>query len=233
MVWSRLGIANWLILGIGVATLAGCDRKFSAFSPKTPVSSVPGVASPSERIKALRELADKAPATTDPGQRESICRDMANQIRKEEDSILRGEILHTLAAYGGPTADAVLRVGITDPDADVRVAVCDLWGKRGNAEAAKLLEGVLTSDTDKDVRMAAARSLGHCHDPAAVKALGSALDDSDPAMQNRAMVALKETTGKDIGTDVADVNRWREYVKNGNVKASDSTSLARRLLWWN
>ena len=75
-----------------------------------------------------------------------------------------------MAAYGGPTADAVLHVAVRDTDADVRVIVCDLWGKRSDAEAAQVLAGVLTSDSDRDVRMAAARGLGHPHDPAAVPA---------------------------------------------------------------
>ena len=98
--------------------------------------------------------------TTDPGQRESICQELAQEIRKEPDSIIRSEILRTLAAYGGPTADAVLRVAVRDTDADVRVIVCNLWGKRSDAEAAEVLAGVLTSDSDRDVRMAAARGLG-------------------------------------------------------------------------
>ena len=96
----------------------------------------------------------------------------------------------------------------------MRVIVCGLWGKRNDAEAAQVLAGVLTSDGDRDVRMAAARALGHSHDPAAVQALGTALDDKDPAMRYRAMGALQESTGKDFGTDPADVDRWRQYVED-------------------
>ncbi len=158
---------------------------------RTPVVNDHGIATPTQRIKNLQELAKKAPETTDPGQRESICQELAQQIRKEPDSVIRGEILRTLAAYGGPTADAVLHLAVKDTDADVRVIVCDLWGKRSDAEAAQVLADVLASDSDRDVRMAAARGLGHSHDPAAVQALGTALDDTDPAMRYRAMVALQ------------------------------------------
>ena len=229
MASSLRGIAILLLFrltvtGLAFVGLCGCERRMPSW--ETPVSHVPGVESPSERIKAMRALAAKAPATTDPGQRDSICVDLANQIRKEEDSILRGEILRTLAAYGGPTADNVLHAGVTDPDSDVRLTVCGIWGKRGNAEAAQCLESMLASDTDKDVRMAAARALGHCRQPDAVRALGSALDDSDPAMQNQAMLALRENTGKDLGSDIG---RWREYVKNGDARPAETPSLAGRL----
>jgi HEAT repeat protein len=122
-----------------------------------------------------------------------------------------------------------VRLAVNDPDADIRVLVCRIWGKRGDAEAAKLLAGMLTSDTDKDVRKAAARELGHTHDPAATAALGGALDDPDPAMQHVAMVSLKETTGQDFGQDA---DRWRQFVKNGSVDPSSSPSFAQRLLHW-
>jgi hypothetical protein len=43
------------------------------------------------------------------------------------------------------------------------------------------------------------------------------------------MVALRESTGQDIGTDPADVDRWRQYLKNGQVP---SKSLGQRLFPW-
>ena len=93
-----------------------------------------------------------------------------------------------------------------------------IFGASGtDGEAVQVLAGVLASDSDRDVRMAAACGLGHSHDPAAAQALGTALNDPDPAMRYRAMKALRESTGKNIGTDPSDAERWRKYVKTGEV----------------
>ncbi|HEV3137820.1 MAG TPA: HEAT repeat domain-containing protein [Pirellulales bacterium] len=225
---KRRGEISVFVLGVLAFGLCGCDEKMPMWTGLgTPPTRLPGVASPAERIKSLEELAQKAPTTPDPGQREMICRDLAQQIRKEPDSTLRGEILRTLAAYGGTTATAVLHVAVQDSDADVRIIVCDLWGRRSDSEAAQVLADMLASDSNKDVRMAAARALGQSHDPIAKRALGAVLNDTDPAMQHRAMVSLQSSTGKDLGTDV---DRWRQYVKTGEVR--DDRSWAQKVFGW-
>ena len=73
-----------------------------------------------------------------------------------------------------------------------------------------MLAETLSGDTDHDVRMAAAKALGTAGDKEAVKALGTALDDSDPSMQFVAVASLKTVTGKDLGSDV---NAWRQFAK--------------------
>jgi hypothetical protein len=225
----RCGTISVFVLGPLALALSGCDEKMPMWTGLgTPPTHVPGVVSPADRIKELGELAQKAPTTTDPGQREGICQDLAQQIHKELDSIIRSEILRTLAAYGGPTAAAVLHKAVKDPDADVRKIVCDLWARRADAESAQVLADMLAHDRDKDVRMAAARGLGQSHEQIAKQALGAALDDNDPAMQYCAMVSLKTVTGKDFGNDV---NKWRQYIKTGNVPPDDR-SWADRFLWW-
>jgi hypothetical protein len=206
-----------LIFGLLTAGVCGCDQKLPSWYPfASHAVNNHGIITPSERIAVLKEQARKAPEITDPGQREAICQGLEQQIRKgEPNSIIRSEILKTLAAYGGPTADAVLRVAVKDPDADVRIVACNLWGKRSDTPTAQVLADVLTSDGDMDVRMAAATGLGHSHDPIAIQALATALDDKDPAMRYRAMESLQESTGKDYGTDPAALDRWRQWLKTG------------------
>ncbi|MGA2618486.1 MAG: HEAT repeat domain-containing protein [Thermoguttaceae bacterium] len=189
------------------------------------LDQVPGVTPPCERIKSLEELAQKAPSLA-PEEKERVAAELVEEIRKEEDPNVRSAIIRALLALGGPTADRVLRQALNDPDSGVRLAACSVWGKRGGREAVGLLAGVLSSDIDKDIRMAAARALGHSHDLAAVPALGTALDDPDPAMQYVAVNSLHELTGRDFGHDVV---RWREYVKSGPAQPEQSPALGDRL----
>ena len=82
----------------------------------------------------------------------------------------------TLATIPNETAAAVLYAGMKDPDPEVRVAICEGWGRRvnpnaysgANAETARsetsaatrILAEALAGDTNVNVRLAAAHSLG-------------------------------------------------------------------------
>ncbi|MGD0899382.1 MAG: HEAT repeat domain-containing protein [Thermoguttaceae bacterium] len=187
---------------------------------------IAGVESPSARIAHLKKLAEEV-KKMDPGQKGQVAMELTQQIQKEEDPLLRAEIIRTLTACGSPGADGVLRAALKDPEADVRTLACTLWGKRGDAEAVKLLADVLAGDEkDKDVRMAAARALGATHNPAAIAALGMALAEKDPAMQYCAVVSLRSVTDRDLGNDV---DRWRAAIRDGSLQRADSPTLAERL----
>jgi HEAT repeat protein len=203
--------------------LGGGCNSFGA--KKNTGATVAGVTAPFERIAALQALREAAPSAK-AEEKERICQKLSAEIRNEQDPVMRGEILRTLAAYGAASAWPVLQAGLSDPEADVRIIVCAAWGKRGDAEAVKLLSGALRSDADRDVRMAAARALGQSRDRAAVAALGTALEDPDPAMQYRAVASLRQVTHQDLGNDV---EQWRAYVKNNGAKPAQSPTLIGRL----
>ena len=78
-----------------------------------------------------------------------------------------------------------------------------------------------------DVRLAAAKALGETRNPAAVPALGEALADADPAMQYRAVLSLKQATGKDLGNSV---DRWQQYVKG--EQPAPAPTLGERIRNW-
>jgi HEAT repeat protein len=215
-----------MLCGLAAMTAGGCaDFEFPAWVPFQGPSSdtMPGVVSPRERVEQLRKLSETAASAT-PAQRQQVSDQLATAIRTEKDPLLRLEIIRTLGHYPGPAADAILKAALSDSEAHIRAVACEAWGKRNDAQAVALLSDSLRSDADADVRIAAAKALGETKNPAAVAALGDALNDGDPAMQYRAVLSLRETTGKDFGESV---ERWQQYVKQ-NRPAGSGPALADR-----
>lgn len=190
------------------------------FHKEARTDKVPGLATPAERTAVLKGLAEKAPQSSKDEQ-ERVSRELAQAIRREEDPSLRVEIVRTLGQYPTESASMTLRSALNDPEAEVRAAACEAWGRRGGPEAIEVLGGVASGDVDQDVRLAAIQSLGNTRDPKASAALGAVLTDSDPALQRRTMLSLRDVTGKDFGEDA---RKWRQYL-DGNTPEED------RSLW--
>lgn len=179
------------------------------------------VTTSAERIKILRNLA-KIASTMQPAEQERATDELCQALPKEQDILVRAQMLRTIALFPSPRGEAMLKAGLRDADQDVRVACCDAWGTRGGSEANRMLCETLTSDTDVDVRLAAARALGVLKDSQSVGALTLALDDPNPAIQYRAMQSLKAVTGKHFKT----VKEWRDYAHSDK---KEPPSLAARL----
>jgi HEAT repeat protein len=187
---------------------------------------LPGVVTPAERITELKKLREAA-VSASADEKARVAQQLTDSIKTESDPLIRLEILRTLSSYPSGESWVILKAALSDSDVHVRVVACEAWGKRGDAEAVQLLTETLRSDVEADVRLAAAKSLGMTKNQAALAALGEALDDSDPAMQYRAMLSLKEMTGKDLGSDV---HRWQAYVKG--EKPEPQPSWAQRVFPW-
>jgi len=115
-------------------------------------------------------------------------------------------------------AVAICKGAMQDPDPRVRMAACSAWVKRGGEEAVQMLAARYQTDTELDVRLRALRCLGEIGDSKAVPVLAKALEDSDPAVQYRAVAALKKVSGRDLGDDV---NKWREWAADPEGSAAD------------
>jgi HEAT repeat protein len=208
---------------------AGCaglhGPKGGGPSQQQAADELPEIPSPAERIAALRQLAREA-GRKNAEEKGQISAGLAESIRREEDPLIRAAIVRTLGAYPSEASDSVLRAALSDPEVEVRVVACEAWGRRGDTEAVRLLSEVLGGDLDTDVRLAAARALGQSSSPAAVAALGQALQDKDPAIQYRSVLSLRKVTGKDFGNDVS---QWRQYVAGELPQSAVSPSLAERL----
>ena len=208
---------------------SGCDDSFIVpswlpFGGET-AENTSGIISPAEQIETLQELADKA-SQGSPEEKDQISLKLAGMIRKEEDPMIRAEIIRTLGKYPTDMATAVLKAALNDPDAEVRLAACEAWARRGGPQSVEILSGALLGDVDSDVRLMAAWALGQTGDRAAVPALGSALNDKNPAMQYRAVLSLRKITGKRFDNDVG---QWQRYVKGELPPPAWPISIAERL----
>ncbi len=222
------------VFGLGTLALAGCGALDWAQTSLVRLfyrevsDTVPGIPSPAERIAVLRRMRREA-ASAEPAEQQRISIELAAAFQVEADPLIRVEIVRALAGYRTAASASALKRALDDRDPDVRVAACEAWGERGGPEAAAKLSEVLASDVDVDVRLAAAGALGETGDPGVVVALGESLEDRDPAMQYRAVEALRKVTGEDFGNDV---NRWRQYVQyvKGELPAPpEPISLAERV----
>jgi len=212
--------------GLGCASAKqGASKPFWPTFGKRTTDTVPGLTPPADRVAALRAMA-KQGQTGDAQSQERISGELEAAFRQEADPWIRQQMIRAVGPYRTASADAVLKSALNDASAEVRVAACLAWGKRGGPEAVTLLGQVLASDVDLDVRQAAVKALGETRDRQAVASLAPALEDRDPAMQYLAVQSLRKTTGEDFGNDV---ERWRQYVA-GNPPPPPS--LAERAFGW-
>jgi HEAT repeat protein len=177
------------------------------------------------RLEELEALRGRASGMSEAEQAQ-IAANLSRALADDPTPLYRAHVVRTLAELSAPAATDALRGAVHDKDPSVRIAACAAWGRRGTEEAIPVLAEVLSKDAELDVRIAAARGLENSHSPDVVPALGLALDDSDPALQHRAIQSLEAVTGKNFGNSVP---AWRQYVRNGTVDESEVPSLAERL----
>lgn len=211
-------VYGWGLL-LATAALAGCtsmDLAVARIKGEATTDVVPGVESPAERLAALETIREKA-GWADSAEKEQIAAQLVAAYDEGSDPMIRAAIVRAATGYQMAGAADMMHRALGDPDASVRAAACEALGRRGDAEAVRLLSGALASDVDSDVRLAAVAALGQTGDRGAISALGEALEDADPAMQYRAVQALQRITGENLGNDA---NQWRMYVR-GEIPPSD------------
>ncbi len=222
---AALAVCSCLVLAAGCAETA--DRvsgTWDAMLGKKTPDQMLNIKTPQDHMKELQELAKTAKKKS-PGEQQRITADLANEIKRESDPLMRRQILRTLVAYPTPVSNAILLAALGDSDAAVRALACECLGKRGGKEAVQELARVSTSDTEIDVRIAAVRAMGQTGDPATLGPLAESLADPNPAIQFRTQESLRAVSGHDFGNDV---HAWREYAKNGKSDAPEP-GLAERI----
>ncbi len=146
-----------------------------------------------------------------PTDRDHIAQKLAQMVDTEPVLLLRIEAVKLLGELDSPVAESSLLKASKDSNADVRLAAVHACGAKANPAALHVLQEVVGADTDIDVRLAATRELRNFRGPGAVQALALAIEDSDPALQVRAVDSLAVVTGQKFG---GDIQAWRQFVKS-------------------
>ena len=169
------------------------------------------------RIKKLAERSKTVKSESTQNQLE-FTQDLVRMMLEEHDPRVRSKILETAAEYDTAAATAICTGAMQDPNEMVRIRACDVWAKRGGAEAVQLLASRFQTDADLDVRLRALKMLGELKDKQAIPVLARALEDGDPAVQYRAVASLKQVSGRDLGNDV---NAWREWAADPDAHKAE------------
>jgi HEAT repeat protein len=106
------------------------------------------------------------------------------------------------------TSHEALREAGRDPEAKVRLAAVNAWRKMPSETAVPMLQKILGSDTNVDVRLEATEALGDFSGTPSIAALRMALSDSDPAILARAKQSMARVSGESFGDDL---RAWRQY----------------------
>ena len=176
------------------------------------------------RIQEYRKIASTIKQLS-PELQDDLAQDLALEFEHESDPLYRIEIVRALGPSKSPAAEGGLRKAVKDPNSNVRIAACVAWRKRGGEAASKVLSEALVGDTDRIVRISAARALGELKDPGTMRSLGLAMEDADPAMQFACVESLKNISGKNYGNNLS---AWQELAEGGQPP-EEPTSIAKGL----
>jgi HEAT repeats len=218
-----------------VGTL-GC-KATSLFTRKT--YSKPTVDSGPAALAAIRESNDPAQRRAafqflgkltklGTGERDEMSSILALAFTSEPQPETRIVILQSLSQLGSPKRWEAFNAALQDKDPAVRVMACRLIGRSGSTDQTKSLDDLLISDTNLDVRLAAADALSGIPTREAALALLSGVQDSDVAVRYRCRQSLQHITGKDHG---GNADEWRTEIQTANFD-SPATHKGRFGLTW-
>ncbi len=174
-------------------------------------------------LQQIRDIESQV-AGMDAAEQQRVAGELTRLIRDDQNKLLRLAAVRSLSQFPPDLSRTGVLLAASDADRDLRVVACAALARLGDEQAIGLLASLVEKDTDLDVRVAAAGALAGRREAQAFQALGLALDDSNPALQFRAMQSLRESSGRDYGNDIA---LWRAWLRGENPQ-EPTTSVADR-----
>lgn len=227
----------FLLLVAALFTL-GCQKsnlnlaKLSFFEARS--DKIPGLITPQERIRLIAEKGKNGAAAKD-HEKDILVAQLIVEYRTSLDPNVRRASVDALAKIPYPKRDEYMKEILKDNDPFVRISALEAIAETFSGPASEQIELIvdrLKIDADKDVRLSAARMLGHVgkkmlkvkgvlnrdESKMIVIALGDALHDKESSVRYQAMHSLQDATGKDYGIDI---NRWAQYVQYEKGEATE------------
>jgi hypothetical protein len=182
------------------------------------------------KVTDLADLRERAPSLP-PADQQRFSAELAAELQKEQIVVMRAAIVKTLSAFPTEQASAAIQMAAKDTDPYVRREACVALAKTPNEASMQVLGETLATDSDPDVRLVAAKSLGQFKDPKAAEFLAKGIDDNNPALQQATMDSLRVVTGKNYGYSAS---AWREYMQGGSPTPPPGPTLAQQFRenWW-
>jgi hypothetical protein len=179
-------------------------------------------------LKRVRALEHQA-ATMPPEELRRVAGELTRLIREDRNTLLRTAAVRSLGAFPLELSREGIQVAATDSEPRLREVATTALGRLGDPASIGMLAAMVQNDDNLDVRLAASQELSRFSDPLAIQALGSALEDPDPALQFRAVQSLQRASGRDYGRDL---ELWRAYVRGENPPEHVPTYAERLRNWF-
>ncbi len=144
-----------------------------------------------------------------PTQSDHVAQELTKSVQNDPILLIRLHAVKLLGRLSSSSAGEGLQLAAKDHRSDVRLAAIRAVEKHSDEIAVPVLQGMLGSDTNIDVRLEATKALGKFPGRKTIEILSQALVDPDPALQRRATESLGKVTGEDIGPNI---RLWQQYV---------------------
>lgn len=221
--WTKTGAKYvwliWLFRAVCLAAFPGCQTPFvppwseSVEVGPNPLETARLSPDPRAQVKALQLLAQQAGGYNQADQAQ-IVGELAALFNQEKNPYLKVEIIRTLNRYPLPRVEEVLAGALTDSHQEVRVETVRAWTDRRSPHSVGALIRAYESEDNLDVRLEALRGLGVLGGDPAVNTLAQALQNSDPAIQFRAVQSLEQATKLPYGNNIA---AWKAHFEGRPV----------------
>jgi len=153
-----------------------------------------------ERRGELQSLADTMPGLS--VERQEFWTGHLQKIYEHDESPeMRRLAVLAAGKSSDPVVMSVIEKGLEDDVIKVRMEACRALGSRPDEAATSLLAATVGSSQNQDVRHAAIQALAQHTGKIASDSLKLALQDRDPATQSLVIGSLRQSTGKDYGSD--------------------------------